>query len=216
MAFPFRFPFAAPYCGASGSTADAGVTAKHHLGSESVGNQPCSTTAHSFRRKVLFEPLEPRLLLSADLGVLDDGGLNDYFDEVQRQLDSAVFSAPIPLIGTQLSEKQSGRVAERISIALQSFTVLPANGTSATAEDVKSGLSASLGSLILGGQILDTTNPDHSEYRFSLTLAGSESASTSTWRLATTHLSTHDWVSWTKSCSASTGASISLSVSSRI
>jgi hypothetical protein len=27
--------------------------------------------------------LEPRLLLSADLNVLDDGGLNDYFDHVQ-------------------------------------------------------------------------------------------------------------------------------------
>ena len=88
------------------------------------------------RRKVLFEPLEPRLLLAADLGVLDDGGLNDYFDEVQNRLDSAVFSAPIPLIGTQLAERQSGRIAERISIALDSFTIVPANQFTPTVDDV--------------------------------------------------------------------------------
>ncbi len=129
------------------------------------------------RRKVLMESLEPRLLLAADLAVLDDGGLNEYFDEVQRQLDNDVFSAPIPLIGTQLAEKQAGRIADRISLALDSFTIIPTGGITGdqtTADDVVNALTGSLGTF-LQSDILDTTTPDNSEYRFALTLGGSES-----------------------------------------
>lgn len=126
------------------------------------------------QRKVLFETLEPRLLLSADLGVLNNGGLNDYFDEVQRQLDRDVFNAPVPLIGSQLAQTQSGKIAERISIALDSFTVVPAEeGGIITADDVVAALNESLGSLIKG-TITDTSTVGNTEFRFSLTLWGSE------------------------------------------
>jgi hypothetical protein len=118
--------------------------------------------------------LEPRLLLSADLNVLDDGGLNDYFDHVQIQLDADVFAAPVPLIGTQLAETQAGKIAGKISTALQNFIIVPASGTTPTVDDVKTGLATSLGSLIKNGQIADTTNQQNTEYRFSLTLADSE------------------------------------------
>lgn len=138
------------------------------------------TTAPSLtQRKVLFETLEPRLLLSADLGVLalSDGGLKDglqdYFDTVQGQLDSRVFSAPLPLIGSQLAEVDAGRIAKKISVALESLTVVPANGTVATADDVKNGLYASLGDMIENNWIEDTSNADNTEYKFALTLAGS-------------------------------------------
>ena len=127
------------------------------------------------RRAVAYESLEPRFLLSADLSILDNGGLNDYFDDVQNQLDNAVFSAPIPLIGTQLAEKPAGRIAEKISIALDSFTIAPENGATATADDVTDALRGSLGTLIKNNMILDTMTMDGSEYRFALTLAGSES-----------------------------------------
>lgn len=125
------------------------------------------------RRKVLFETLEPRLLLSAELGILNNGGLNDYFDEVQRQLDRDVFNAPVPLIGSQLAQTQSGKIAERISIALDSFHVVPANGTTITSEDVVFALTDALGSMI-NGEITDASTLGNTEYRFAMTLSGSE------------------------------------------
>lgn len=126
------------------------------------------------QRKVLFETLEPRLLLSADLGVLNNGGLNDYFDEVQRQLDRDVFNAPVPLIGSQLAQTQSGKIAQRISIALDSFNVVPATeGGTITSDDVVAALNESLGSLVKG-TITDTSTVGNTEFRFSLTLWGSE------------------------------------------
>ncbi|MFT6949611.1 MAG: 6-phosphogluconolactonase (cycloisomerase 2 family) [Paraglaciecola sp.] len=128
------------------------------------------------RRKVLFETLEPRLLLSADLGVLNNGGLDDYFDEVQRQLDRDVFNAPVPLIGSQLAQTQSGKIAQRISIALDSFNVVPANGETITSDDVVWALTDALGSLIKG-DITDASTVGNTEYRFSLTLWGSEQES---------------------------------------
>lgn len=127
------------------------------------------------QRRIVFESLEPRLLLSADLAVLDDGGLNQYFDKVQTELDNNVFAAPIPLIGTQLAERNAGRIADRISIALDSFTVVPGNGFYTSADDVKNGLRNALGDMILDDQIFHTTNADNSNYEFSLTLSGTES-----------------------------------------
>ncbi|MCB1800733.1 MAG: LEPR-XLL domain-containing protein, partial [Gammaproteobacteria bacterium] len=127
------------------------------------------------QRRIVFESLEPRLLLAADLAVVDDGGLNQYFDKVQAELDNNVFAAPIPLIGTQLAERNAGRIADRISIALDSFTVVPGDGFYTSVDDVKAGLRSALGDMILDDQIFHTTNADNTEYRFSLTLAGSES-----------------------------------------
>jgi hypothetical protein len=178
------FPFAAHHVEILPCDRSSASSGDWTQGPQRSGRATAPADSLLCRRKVLFEALEPRLLLSADLGILDNGGLNDYFDEVQQQLDSAVFSAPIPLIGTQLAETQSGRIADKISVALTSFTIVPANGTSATADDVKAGLRDALGSfdaldptssgLILNGQIDDTTNASNSEYRFSLTLAGHE------------------------------------------
>ncbi len=137
-----------------------------------------STSQHAqAQRRVQFEALEPRLLLSADLAVLDDGGLNDYFDKIQQQLNDEIFSAPIPLIGTQLAERQVGQIAERISGRLDSFTVVPTSPFGADAEDVKEGLLTALGDLIVGGTITDSTNADNTQYWFSQTLGGFESAS---------------------------------------
>ena len=71
--------------------------------------------------KVVFEPLEPRLLLSADLGVIDRFDFQEYFDNVQIELDAAVFSAPIPLAGAQLAQRQSGEIATKISQEFEDF-----------------------------------------------------------------------------------------------
>ena len=126
-------------------------------------------------RRILFETLEPRLLLTADLGVIDDGGLQTYLNDVQTQLDTVVFNAPIPLVGTQLADRPSGKIAQHIADALSDFQVTPSDGTTTTVADVKTGLASSLGSMIKDGVILDTTTPDGSQVRFQLTLFGSES-----------------------------------------
>jgi Ca2+-binding RTX toxin-like protein len=124
------------------------------------------------RQKAMqFEAIEPRILLSADLGLVTAGAFTSYFNTVQVQLDSDVFAAPIPLIGTQLATIESGRIAKNISDALLNFSLTPAAGAAVTTADVTAGLRAALGSTILNDQI-GVNDSDPSNYRFSLTLTG--------------------------------------------
>ena len=125
------------------------------------------------RAAMIFESLEPRMLLSADLGVVDAAGLTSYFDAVQTRLDSEVFTAPIPLIGTQLGRIESGGIARHISDALRNFSLPTPAGEAVTPAAIKEGLEAALGDLIEDDRIEVTTNAEHTQYEFSLTLAGS-------------------------------------------
>ena len=125
------------------------------------------------REGLIFESLEPRMLLSADLAVVDAAGLAGYFDAVQTRLESDVFSAPIPLIGTQLVTIESGDIAGQIADALRNFSLPTPPGERVTPDAVKEGLEAALGDLIEDGRIDATTNAEHSHYEFALTLAGS-------------------------------------------
>jgi len=127
------------------------------------------------RQKAMqFETVEPRILLSADLGAIGASAFTAYFDAVQVQLDEDVFSAPIPLIGTQLADIASGKIAQNISDALRNFSTTPA-GPAVTVDEVNAGLRSALGGMIQNDQIGVTTSVDNSEYRFALTLGGSAS-----------------------------------------
>ncbi|HAY27260.1 MAG TPA: hypothetical protein DCY47_07130 [Candidatus Accumulibacter sp.] len=125
------------------------------------------------REAMIFEALEPRMLLSADLGLVDAAGLTSYFDAVQTRLDREVFAAPIPLIGTQLATSEAGGIARHISDALRNFSTPTPAGEAVTPAAVKEGLEAALGDLIEDDRIEVTTNAEHTRYEFSLTLAGS-------------------------------------------
>jgi hypothetical protein len=125
------------------------------------------------RRPVQFEALEQRLLLAADLGVIDNGGLNTFLDQVQQELNDKIFSAPIPLVGTQLAEKQAGQIASKVSARLDSFEVVASGPFEPDAEDVKDALELALGDLLIA-PIIDSTNSDNSQYTFSLTVGDSE------------------------------------------
>ena len=122
-----------------------------------------------------FESLEPRVLLSADLGVINAGAFTAYFTAAQSQLDSAVFSAPIPLIGTQLASISSGRIAQNIADALHNYAVSTPAGSPVTTSAVEAGLRSALGSLIKNNTIVATSTAGNGEYQLSLTLAGSKS-----------------------------------------
>ena len=122
-----------------------------------------------------FESLEPRVLLSADLGVINASAFTAYFAAAQSQLDSAVFSAPIPLIGTQLASTESGRIAQNIADALHNYAVSKPAGVAVTPADVETGLRSALGSLIKNNTIVSTSTAGNGEYQFALTLAGKKS-----------------------------------------
>ncbi|MEE4110815.1 MAG: PKD domain-containing protein [Halieaceae bacterium] len=138
------------------------------------GEIPHPTTAAVLaKRPVQFEPLEPRLLLAADLGVLDNGGLTSYLDQVQQDLNENIFSAPIPLVGTQLAEKQAGQIAQKVSARLSSFSVVAEGFAGPDEQDVIDGLELVIGDMLVGDITFSKTQ-DEDRYTFSLTVAGTE------------------------------------------
>ncbi len=76
-------------------------------------------TRHRRRRSI--ETLEQRQLLAADLGVIQDGLRSSFFTTLQSQLDEQVFSAPAPLVGSQLEFSQS--FVQDIGAAVADFSL---------------------------------------------------------------------------------------------
>ncbi len=109
-------------------------------------------TRHRRRRSI--ETLEQRQLLAADLGVIQAGLRSDFFANLQNQLDEQVFSAPVPLVGSQLEFSQS--FVQDIGAAVADFS-LP---DSPSIAQVTSQLQQQLDGLIGPGGINVVEDPD--------------------------------------------------------
>ncbi len=122
------------------------------------------------RRKVVFEALEPRILLSVDLSLISaETGLSAFLDDFQTQLNEQVLSAPIPLVGGQRADEGSaGQIATKINLALADK--LP-TGEDVKIADVESALAGALVDLLdPNGGISILGNDGDSEIRFDLDL----------------------------------------------
>lgn len=96
-------------------------------------------------RMPLTEPLEPRLLLSADLSLIEAGLQSNFLADIQTQANRTVLSAPAPLIGGQLSTATPGQFLASASGTLAGFEL----AGSATIQSIKDELHSVLGDLIL-------------------------------------------------------------------
>lgn len=86
-----------------------------------------------------------------------------------------MFSAPIPLIGSQLAslaETSGGRIAQDLSAALASFATANAASTAVSSADITTGLQDVLGPPLQSRPIVVTSDAANSHVSFALTLTG--------------------------------------------
>jgi Ca2+-binding RTX toxin-like protein len=93
-----------------------------------------------------IERLEDRVLLTADLSLVETGLKSAYLANLQNQLNNSVFKSPVPVVGDQLSNptKPAGQIMKAVNDALANFN-LPQNPT---VSQVTAALNASLGGFV--------------------------------------------------------------------
>lgn len=121
-----------------------------------------------------LESLEPRLLLSADLGLVRDGLTAGLFGDLQDELNDRVLDAEVPLVGRGLISHPAGQMLARVDEALAGFDP----GEAPDVEAVRVALAEALGPRIVpsptGHPIRVFGQNGDSEIRFRMTLGGTE------------------------------------------
>src|ERR1043165_1584440 len=59
------------------------------------------------RKPCSIEHLEPRLMLAANLSLIEAGRKAGDFAQLQSQLNTNVYKSPVPLVGDQLAEESN-------------------------------------------------------------------------------------------------------------
>ncbi len=126
---------------------------------------------------IRLEPLEERRLLSADLGLIDDGltgtGAEDYFGALQKELNDEVFGALIPFVGDQFSEKTAGKIAEQIEEAWDQSTGFDFTDPNITVEQVRQEIANRFASLMdTGVQVLAIGDDNSAQVKYQVELSG--------------------------------------------
>jgi len=116
-----------------------------------------------------LEPLEPRLMLSADLQLVESGLKGDFFDQLQATMNAGVLSAPVPLLGDQLATEPFGQIAAAIRSNLDDFSLGTGNVTTGL---VRQRLLTALGDMVVSDGVAVLGADGDSEIRFQLTLGG--------------------------------------------
>jgi len=73
----------------------------------------------------VLEPLEQRILLAANLSLVETGLKSGFFSNAQEQLNQEVFLAPAPLVGSQLATEAPGQFLGPIDQMLAGFSPSP-------------------------------------------------------------------------------------------
>lgn len=126
-------------------------------------------------RQALLESLEPRLLLDADLGLVEGGLQAGFFTAIQAAVNDQVLLNPAAMVGSQLRTEPVGQFLQPIDGLLASVSL----GTLPDVQTVRDELHRTLGGLIQtpvsGPDIRVLGQAGDAEIQFQLQLGGSTS-----------------------------------------
>ncbi len=99
----------------------------------------------TLQTKLSFEKLDERVLLAADLSIVDEGFQGEYFNDLQRVINTNVLSVPTPFIGDALAEEigSSSASSQFVAAVGQKLESVSLDGH-VTIANVKSQVSSAL------------------------------------------------------------------------